>query len=120
MENLFKYYSDILLPREVEYDSKRKPINSVLKILSRMSIPSQYTFKNDEEKQISREFALKYMQFLCQQFKYTEFYYLNTIIDLVYKLLTMYDYHFSQHKTAIIESALTFCYQAVQLVPIKA
>lgn len=47
MENLFKYYNDILLPREVDYEGKRKPINSVLKILSRMSIPSQYTFKND-------------------------------------------------------------------------
>lgn len=119
MENLFKYSNDILLPREVDYESKRKPINSVLKILSRMCIPSQYTFKNDDEKQLSREFALKYMQYLCQNFKYTEFYYMNTIIDLIYKLLTMYDYHFNQNKIIIIEAALNFCYQAIQQVPIK-
>lgn len=59
------------------------------------------------------------MQFLCQNFKYTEFYYLNTIIDLVYKLLTMYDYHFNQHKVVVIDAALNFCYQAIQQVPIK-
>jgi len=54
MENLLKYYNDVLLARDIDFQHKRKPINSVLKILSRMSIPSQYTFKNDDEKQISR------------------------------------------------------------------
>jgi len=58
------------------------------------------------------------MQYLCQNFKYTDFYYLNSIIDLIYKLLTMYDYHFNQQKTIIIDAALNFCYQAIS-VPIK-
>mgnify|MGYP000710591584 CR=1 FL=1 len=47
-------------------------------------------------------------------YRYTDFYYIDTIIDVFYKLLTMYDFFFTSNKTLIVGINLNFIFKAIQ------
>ena len=114
---LKKYYC-FLLAVEVPFADKRREIIAITKILGRICLPSQYTFKNDPEKEVARGFALEYFSYACYNFTYMDFYYLNNIMDVMFRMLSMYDSYYNSHKTLITESSLNFLFLVVQGVEI--
>ena len=117
LDSILKYFQ-MLLQNNLPFDQKRKELTSGIKILGRASIPSQYTFKNEDEKLVARDFSIKFIQFISTEYRYHEFYYLNTIMDVFLKMLTMYDFFFSSNRGVIIDATLEFLGRVITEVEI--
>ena len=67
---------------------------------------------------MTRSFALDYFSYVCCNFTYMDFYYLNNIMDVMYRMLSMYDSCYNNQKALITESSLNFLFLVVQGVEI--
>ena len=116
--DVFNRYFANLLGNQEPFEEKRTELVACLKIISRVCIASQYTFKTDLEKETTRAFSIRFLSFFSQNFNYFDHYYLNTSIDTLNKLLTIYDPYYNTNRVMIIMEVLNFLYLAVGRVEI--
>lgn len=117
LNDLLNYYGYVVRTAG-EFEDCRGEIYSLVRILGRVACPSQYTFKNDEERQSSREFSLTVLSALCQPPRFFDSYLLHTILDVSQKILLMFDAYFQDRKSSIVALVLSFlhhlmCYAEV-------
>jgi hypothetical protein len=101
-------YYHYLLDGAREFETARVELNSVLKILGRSICSNQYTFKNDDERIFSRNFSQTMIEDICTNFKFFDAYYLQSILDILQKHLTMYDNILMEIKKNILSKVINF------------
>ena len=91
-------YLNMMLSIEKNFEDLRTELMALIKILGRVCLPSGYSFKNEEEKEITRTFSLNWIEALSMNCKYMNFYYLDVLLDIFSKIMSMYDTFYSKAK----------------------
>jgi hypothetical protein len=102
-------YWKMLATGTSNFEEVRGELNSVLRILGRSSCASQYIFRNDEERSFARNFAQAMLVDLMGGFRHYDNYYLQAILDILQKHLTMHDSLLLEIKHQILFKAIEFC-----------
>ena len=104
---LVQYYH-LLLNNSNTFEQCRKELNSLIKIFARSFCCSQYTYKSDDERSFARNLSQSIIEDICCYFKYTDSYYLNSILDIVHKHFTLYDNILTELRKIIVPKIIAF------------
>jgi hypothetical protein len=116
--DLLRYYN-LVLGSSTNFDDCRQEIYSLVKILGRVAVPSQYTFKNEEERKSSRMFSLSVLEVLCAPPRFMDSYMLHSIMDVTQKIILMNDSLLTEKRYQIIGIVLNFLHNVMSFSQIN-